>query len=209
MKKLPTTLIVFTALFNLGCEQESIEPANNGIKEFKAEAVTQFRGKVLNEDIYWKDDESDNGIDSYCVRFWCVTDDKSIQQRILLIYDYKKTGNVTTLKLTSPAFSIHNTDEAKKAIFDVGKKDFHLRGNSIYDGFTIDGEAKEICFSTAYGEQNDSSFEIVQMHELPADFGQEYQNVRVWVMVSCTLYDCDGHPIGKIENGRFVAEIQV
>lgn len=209
MKKL-ITLILLATLINFGCEKESIEPANKDIEQFKAQSTIQFIGKVLSENIYWKFDNWNNGIGAFSESFWCVTEDKTIQQRNFSIYDYQKRENLTLLKIVSPAFSINDNYETKKLIFDIGKKEFQHEGNSIYEGFIIQGNTNDICFSTKGGEQKNSSFEIVKIKELPTVYSdQDYKKVRLWIIVSCTLYGCGGQKIGRIENGRFVTEIEI
>lgn len=210
MKKLIPLIIILTALINFGCDKESIDPINKGIEQFKTQTAIQFQGKVLNEDVYWKFDNWDNGIGAYGESFWCVTDDKTIQQRNFSIYDYEKRENLTFLKIVSPAFSINDSYEEKKSIFDVGKKEFQTEDNSIYEGFIIQGNTKDFCFSTKGGEQKNSSFEIIKIQELPSDYpDKDYKKVRLWTIVSCTLYGCGGQKVGRIENGRFVSEIEI
>ena len=210
MKKL-TTIILLATIINIGCDREAIEPINKSIEQFKTQTALQFQGKVLGEEIYWKFDNWDNGIGAGSESFWCVTDDKTIQQRNFLIYDYEKRENLTFLKIVSPAFSINDSYDNKKLIFDVGEKEFQLENNTIYEGFIIQGSTKDYCFSTKYGDQNKSSIEIVKMQELPSDYPdqQDYKKIRIWTIVSCTLYSCGGQKIGRIENGRFVSEIEI
>lgn len=210
MRKLIPFITILTTLINFGCDKESIDPLNKDIEQFKAQTVIQFQGKVLNEDVYWRFGNWNNGIGAASESFWCVTEDKTIQQRNFSIYDYEKRENLTSLKIVSPAFSIKDSYEIKKSIFDVGKKEFQTEGKSIYEGFIIEGNTKDICFSTKGGEQKNSSFEIIKIQELPSDYAdKDYKKVRLWTVVSCTLYSCGGQIAGKIENGRFVSEIEI
>lgn len=210
MKKFSTILFVI-GLVIIGCD-ESIDPIYQHIEELKSLTEIQFQGKVLNNDINWVvTGWNGNGYSGGGGSFWCVTDDKTIQQRFFSISDTEHRGTLNYLSVWSPAFSTKDSYEIKKSIFDVGKKEYWLTGNSIYDGFTISGHTNDICFSTQYGAQNKSSFEVVKIRELPPKYYEHPDNKRIklWLIASCNLYACNGQKIGRIENGRFVIEIQV
>ena len=204
MKRL-TNILLLAILVQVGCDSPTIEPTDKINEQFKTQTSLQFQGRVLGENIDWKFSNWINGIGAYSESFWCVVDDKTIQQRNFAIYDSEKKQNLTFLKIVSPAFSINDTYHNKLAIFDVGKKEFQEQDESVYDGFILQGNTKDQCFSTKFGDQSKSSFEIIKMQELPSD----YKSIRVWIIVTCTLYNCDGQKIGQIENGRFVSEIEM
>jgi hypothetical protein len=211
IKKLIPTLIILTTIFNISCDKESINPIDEEIEQFKVETTIQFQGKVFDNDIYWKFDNWDNGIGAYSESFWCVAENKAIQQRNFAIYDYELRENLTLLKVISPALDTTDLYSVKKAIFEVGLKQFQSAENSIYDGFIIEGTTKIGCFSTYYGSQDKSSIEIIKIQELSPDFPEQtdYKKIRLWTVITCDLYECGGQKVGTIEKGRFISEIEI
>lgn len=204
-------ILLFSILICAGCNEESVDFENNDLELFKKLSSIQFQGRVMDKDIYWRFDNWNNGIGKFSETFWCVEDDKTIQQRNFSIYDYEKRDHINMLKIVSPAFSIKDNYEVKLSIFDVGKKNFHLNGESIYNGFIIQGNSADTCFSTQYGPQNESSFEVVRVQELLPDSPEspDYKKTKLWIAVTCNLYSCDGKNIGRIENGRFITEVEI
>src|SRR5699024_6296844 len=115
-------------------EKELAEPFTEDLEQFKNQTSLQFNGQILGRDIYWKFDNWNNGIGGYGESYWCLTDDKKIQQRNISIYDIEQRDSVTFIKINSPAFCIDSSYVFKKAIFDVGKKTFRLPASTIYNG---------------------------------------------------------------------------
>lgn len=85
-----------------------------------------------------------------------------------------------------------------------------IPSSTIYNGFEILGTTKNGCFSSSTGDQNFSTFEIIKIQELASDppLGNT-KKIRLWVIVSCNLYECGGQKIGTIKNGKFIGEIEL
>lgn len=197
-------------LINVSCDKKPISP--NEIEIFKEKDIIQFQGEVLDEEISWKkSDNRNNGIGSRHGTYLCVVkNDTTIQQKWFSIYDSEKRGELSSLRVFSPAFKVTDFYENKKSIFELGKKSFYLKDNSVYDGFKIEGVKNGSFFSSSYGNQDESSFEVVKFEDLPwyGSHSEGYtKNIRLWIVVSCNLYQSDGQKIGRMENGKFISEI--
>lgn len=210
MKKKTIGILMFLAVINYSCKQESVEPITENFDYFKSQTAVQFSGQVLGDDIFWKFDNWNNGIGGYGESYWCLTDNKKIQQRNLSIYDYEKRTSITSLKINSPAFCIDSSYVLKKSIFDVGKKSFRIPSSTIYEGFEVLGATKDGCFSSNGGEQNASTFEVIKLQELASAFPlKDTKKTRLWIVVSCNLYGCGGKKIGELKDGKFIGEIEI
>lgn len=212
MKKITTGILILMTIIIYSCneEKELVDPFIEEIEQFKAQSIIQFSGQVLENEINWKFDNWNNGIGGYGESFWCLTDSKKIQQRNFTIYDYEQRDDIISLKIKSPAFSIDSSLLFKKTIFEIGRKALRSSSNSIYEGFEIQGNSKNACFSSLYGDQNASSFEIIKVQELtPDDPEKDYKKLRLWIVVSCNLFQCEGQKIGMIKGGKFIAEIEL
>ncbi|RAU82461.1 hypothetical protein [Pontibacter arcticus] len=212
MKNLLLLLVTLTALLNISCEQEKVDPSvKYDITKLKEHTSIQFKGQVLNQNIKWLSSNYNSDIQYGRGSFWCVTDDKSIQQRNFYISNKWEKDVITSLKISSPAFSIHDTFQNKKALFDIGKKIIRTSENTIYEGFTIEGNTKDDCFSTANGNQKWSSFEVIKIEELKNDtsIDPETRMIKVWAVVNCNLYACSGNKIGTIKDGQFIFEVEI
>jgi hypothetical protein len=211
MKKITTGILILMAIINYSCNNNDlVDPLTEELEQFKNQTIIQFSGQVLGYDIYWKFGNWNNGIGGYGESFWCLTDSKKIQQRNFSIYDYEQRDYIISLKIKSPAFSIDSSLVFKKTIFETGRKALRSSSNSIYEGFEIQGNSKDACFSSLYGEQNASSFEIIKVQELtPDDPEKDYKKLRLWIVVSCNLFQCEGQKIGMIKGGKFIAEIEL
>lgn len=211
MRKCIPIFLTLTVFIILGCDTtDSINPIDSEIARFKTETTLQFNGKVLNENIAWRFDWN-GGVTIFRQSFWCVADNKAIQQRNFGFSKNDPAANLRSLKIISPALDTADTYSTKLAIFDVGKKEFQTTSNTVFDGFIIQGTTKDGCFSTYFGDQNKSSIEIVRLQELQPDFegNKDYKRVRLWTVVTCDLYSCSGDKIGTIEKGRFITEVDI
>jgi hypothetical protein len=211
MRKFISILLTLTVFIIVGCDTtESINPIDNQIERFKTETTIQLNGKILGENISWRFDWKD-GITIFRESFWCVSDNKAIQQRNFGFSKYDSKENLKSLKIISPALDTADSYSAKLALFEVGKKQFQSAKNTVFDGFIIQGTTKDGCFSTYFGDQNKSAIEIVKMEELSPDYAgdKDYKSIRLWTVVSCDLYNCGGEKIGTIEKGRFITEIDI
>lgn len=195
----------------ISCGKEEIDVVDYEIEMFKTLSQPQFQGKIIDELIYWQFGNWNNGIGSSHGSFWCVTEDTTIQQRDFAIYDYENRRKIRSLVVTSPAFSINDSYEIKKSIFEKGMKSFHLIDNSVFDGFTVEGFTEDSFFSSAFGNQNSSTFEIVKITELnPDEPGVgDRKIIRLWIIVNCNLYNPKGQKVGRIENGKFINTIGI
>ncbi|WP_291783224.1 hypothetical protein [Cecembia sp.] len=211
MRKCIPIFLTLTVFIILGCDTtDSINPIDSEIARFKTETTLQFNGKVLNENIAWRFDWN-GGVTIFRQSFWCVADNKAIQQRNFGFSKNDPAANLRSLKIISPALDTADTYSTKLAIFDVGKKEFQTTSNTVFDGFIIQGTTKDGCFSTYFGDQNKSSIEIVRLQELQPDSegNKDYKRVRLWTVVTCDLYSCSGDKIGTIEKGRFITEVDI
>jgi hypothetical protein len=210
MKKLIFCFLTIL-LVNVSCDDEATDPVANEIETFKTYSTIQFRGEVMDKEIKWVFGNWENGIGAYGESYWCVADDKTIQQRNFSIYDYEKREDLRFLKIISPAIKTTDPYEDKLSVFEVGKKSFRLGDNSIYDGFIIEGNTKELSFSSSYGSQDGSSFEVVKIQELVPDIAEsvDYKKIRLWIVVTCNIYQDVGQKVGRIENGKFIAELEI
>lgn len=210
MKKITIGILMFLAVMNFSCKKESIDPSVEYLDPFNYMTNIQFHGQLLGSDINWQFNNWDNGIGGYSESYWCLTDDKKIQRRSFSIYDIEKRDYITFLKINSPAFCIDSSYVFIKSIFDVGKKTFRIPTSTIYEGFEILGSTKDGCFSSSNGEQNFSTFEIIKIQEYTTESSlRDTKNLRLWVVVSCNLYECGGQKIGEIKDGKFIGEIEL
>jgi len=199
------------SLFILSCEKEK-EPINPPIDiyaDFKTQTDIQFSGTLLGNETSWVYDIGNDSIDTSYGFTWGLTSDPTIQQCVFQIYTYEKRAENYLLIVKSPAFSIYSTYSYKKSIFEVGEKKFNSASNAIFEGFEVILISKNRNYSTSFGNQDSSSFEIIKMEELPANPEKfEPPKLRLWIVVSCNLYEGGNiEKSGEIKDGKFIAEI--
>jgi len=211
MKYLSLFFIFHLFIINLSCKEETVDPFIAEIEQFKKQTTLQFKGNVNSQDVYWRFDNWDNGIGAAFESSWRASNDSTIQTRNFAIYDYELREDLTLLRIFSPAFSIMDSYENKRSIFDVGEKKFRLVDDSIFDGFTIQANIDSTVFITNNGSQEGSFFEIIKNEEVLPEHAEQPDNkkIRIWILVSCNLYEYGGNKIGRIENGRFIAEVLI
>jgi hypothetical protein len=125
MRKLISILPTLTVFIIVGCDTtESINPIDSQIERFKTETTIQLNGKVLGESISWRFDWK-GGITIFRESFWCVSDNKAIQQRNFGFSKYDSKENLKSLKIISPALDTADSYSAKLAIFELEKNNFN------------------------------------------------------------------------------------
>jgi len=201
-----TALFLVVLLLGIsGCDLFT-DPEKKELEAFKTNNSLQFQGKVMGQEINWKYANWENGIGTLYGSNWCVTEDKNVHQKNFSIYDTEQRDDIYSLGIIFPAFNINDKYENKKMIFDVGSKSFHSLDDSVYDGFTVLVKTKEMSFSTQFGEQEESSFEVVKIQEWEAD---GVEKMKLWVLISCDLYSGTGEYYGKIENGQVIGMVEL
>ena len=213
MKKLKFGVLVMISLFILSCEKEKEnDPVNLPIDvyaDFKTQTDIQFSGTILGIETSWVYDNGNDSIDASYGFDWGLTSDPTIKQCVFDIYTHEKRVENYSLIVKSPSFSINSTYNYKKSIFEVGEKKFNSASNAIFEGFEVILIAKNGYYTTSYGNQESSSFEIIKMEELPAN-PEKFQprKLRLWIVLSCNLYEGGNiEKSGEIKNGKFIAEI--
>jgi hypothetical protein len=210
MKKISIGILVLVAIVFYGCNKETVDPPIDPYALFKGQSHDQFRGKALGEDIIWIYDNWNNGTGSMTGYFWPLSENRKIQQSYFSIYDYEQKDFFNLIAMRSPAYCVDSSYVFKKSIFDVGIKTFHLSKNTIYEGFELTGNTKTGHFVTSLGEQDSSSFEIIKTQELPPNSPlKDTKRLRIWILVSCNLYDFDALKIGSIKDGQIIADIDL
>jgi hypothetical protein len=210
MKKIFIPIIILVAIMQSGCNKETeVEPAED-YYEFKAQSHMQFRGNALGSDINWIYDNWENGTGAAGGFWFPLGDAQKILQTHWSIYGYGKTDFFSLVAITSPAFCADSSYTFKRSIFNPGLKTFHLINNSIYEGFELSGNTQTGHFKTSNGEQDSSSFEIIKTQELPPYSPlKDTKRLRLWIVVSCNLYDFDGKKIGTIKDGQIISEVEL
>jgi hypothetical protein len=204
-------MLVLSSLIIYSCDKESIDPFDQEIEQFKHQTKLQFGGTILDNQIYWRFDNWENGIGASYQSCWNLTDDIKIQNRSFSIYDYDERSHVIVISFSSPAFSIDSSYEYKKSIFDIGIKQYKTTESNIFQGFEISITTIDEVLFTKYGDQSNSTLEIVKLQELTREISDaaDYKRIRLWIIVSCKLYNSGGQIIGSIENGKLLAEIEI
>ncbi len=199
------------AIFSAGCTKEAVTPIDREIELFKTYSSLQFQGKVFDQSISWSFANWQNGIGAYWCSYRCLTTDTTIQQRNFAIYDFQQREDLTFLQIKSPAIRTTFPYYFKRKFFERGTKEFQTEGMSIFDGFIVEGWTKLNFFTSYYGDQEGSKFEVVKMEELFPGSPElpDYKKVRLWILVSCNLYDLSGKKIGRMERGKFIVEIEI
>lgn len=205
MKGLILVVLLSTPILFMSCEKEKVEKEIEeklDLEMFLSETELQFKGKVIEEDVNWLFSNWQNGIGGYSESFWCLTEDKKIQQRNFAIYDSAQREKIISIKIKSPAFNIDSSFAFIKTIFDLGNKNIRNPEDGIFDGFDI--EVLSTCgfFSTLYGDQNLSSLEVLKLVE--EEDQDNYKEIKVWFLISCNLYKPNGELAGKIKNGMLL-----
>ena len=198
-------LLLIIPFLTISCEKEITEPVPvvDDYKFFRSYDRSMFQGKVFDKGYDWKHASQNYGISTAHGAFWCLTHDTTIQERSFSIRDNFKRTNLHSLEITSPAFNVNDSYEDKRMIFEAGMKTFFLENNSIYSGFRVEGVSNGDFFSSIYGSQKSSTFEIYQSEELHQDI------IRLWIIVNCNLYNIDGEFVSRIEDGRFINIIEL
>lgn len=210
MKLLKILLLLSTSILFVSCEKEKEDETNRELEMFLLRTAFQFKGIVLEEEVNWVFSNWQNGIGAYSESFWCLTADKKIQQRNFAIYDYEGRGEILSIKIKSPAFSIDSSFVYKKSIFDLGVKNIRNPEDEIYDGFDIEVASTYGFFSTFYGNQNSSSLEVLKLEEIePLEGEEDCKEVKVWFHFSCNLYKPNAEFAGKIEKGMLIASFLI
>lgn len=186
------------------------DPARREIEQFKSLTGIRFRGKVFNQDVVWQFKNWEGSIGTSAGSFWCVVDDKRIQNRNSSIYDHAKQKDLYMITIESPAFSIDSSYAFKKAIFAPGTKKIRRSTDNPYAGFVVQAYSQTNCFSTLDGDQSRSTFEVVRLEEMPPVEGmRDFKKIKVWMVVNCSLYHCGGVKAGEIKNGLFCLDFEV
>lgn len=211
MKKRTVGILILISVLVYGCGKElSTDAYNAEIGLFKGESTVQFNGRVLGNTINWKFTNWKNGIGSYSETNVCSRDNRKVQQLNFAIYDTQSRDSIVALKVNSPLFTIDGSSDYKNVIFGIGKKSISSSTCSVFKGFEIQGSARKIDFSSSYGDQEFSTFEIVKAQEVIIDPSiPDYKRLRLWIVVSCNLYQSGGKKIGELKDGKFVGEIEL
>jgi len=211
MKK--RTLVIFglVSVISLSCKKESVSPNNDEIEQFLNQTEIQFNGTVLGNGISWVFENWNTKIGFNYGSAWGFVADTTIQNRSCQIFDTEEIENICLLKIISPAFCIDSSYIFKKSIFEIGKKQFNSSTSSIYEGFVIEASSKIESYSTYFGNQENSSFEIIKTQELtPSDPEQNNsKKLKLWIVFSCNLYTDSGQKTGEIKDGKFIGVIEV
>lgn len=211
MKKWTAGILLLISMLLIGCAKElSVDTYNAELELFKGQSALQFSGLVLGNNLNWKFTNWKNGIGTYSESNFCSRGYKKVKQLNFAIFDTQSKDSILSLKVNSPLFSIDSSAVYKNVIFGTGKKYLSSPDRSNFDGFEIQGNSKNIDFSSRYGDQEYSTFEILKAEEVVIDPTlPDYKRLRLWIVVSCNLYQSDGKKIGELKNGRFVGEIEL
>lgn len=214
MKPLKILVFLSASILFLSCEKEKEQEQefdiHQALEMFLASNALQFKGMVMDEDVYWVFSDWQNGIGAYTESFWCLTADKKIQQRNFAIYDYEEREEILSVKIKSPAFSIDSSYTWKKSIFDVGMKLIRNPEDGIFDGFDIEVSGRDGFFSTVYGDQSTGTLEVLRLEEAGAPEGDiDFKEVKVWFHFSCNLYRPNGAYAGQIEHGMLMGNFLI
>ena len=210
MKNLTFGLIVIISLINVSCRKDKIDPNIEELEIFKNQTEIQFTGTVLGNEINWTFDNWENGIGATYGRSWNLTNDTTIQQFSFEIYDVEKSQEIEHLEIKSPAFSSNDTYSFKKSLFESGVKKFHSMTSTIYEGFEITVYSKNSIYWSSYGEQKNSTFNIIKVQELaPNPQTYEPAKLRLWIVLSCNLYNGNEQKVGEIKDGKYISEVSL
>lgn len=208
MKALIFLLLLLPSILFVGCEKEKEEEILYEV--FLSRTRPSFKGNVMGEEVNWVVGNWETGIGSLSGTWWCITEDKKIQQRLFTIYDYEENQETYSVDVKSQAFSQDSSFAHKRSIFEVGRKSIRSSEDGIFEGFDIEVSTINGCFSTSFGNQDSSSLEVLKIDEIPPSEGQpDHKEAKVWLVFSCNLYKPNGEYAGRLEDGMLIGNFLI
>lgn len=157
----------------------------------------------------------------------CLNDGINNYQSYSGTYDERIVMGMDTYPLTeadeaifvlSPVVELSNFEQINQ-VFIIGKKEFTTPTSFQESGFQIyyqvlnkiktNSENEFTFYFTRYGEQENSTIEVVDKYDLPWSGEPDPRKMRISLLINCKLYDESGQYKGEIKNGLLTNDVYV